>query len=635
MFLRHWICERYIGVIPWQFFAGTVFQVWALRALGVKIGKRVHIHRGVNIFAGGWDLLTIGNDVTIGRDAGVRTLDYENHEMVIGEITIGDGVTMATRAGVSNNTSVGKGAYISALSVVTSGTHVPSGSYWEGVPGKVTGRAPDIPTINRCEHVWSPGSFGIVLIFQNVVLGLLTSPFYLVFVWDVLKNDASLLYFTYTVPYLVSITVSSTLVGLALMALYCRLLGKLKKGVYHNHSTTFMKAVLKDILVQRSGNYLSGTLFWPMWLRLSGMDIGRNCEVSTIFEVIPELVSIGDETFFADGIYLGGPIMHGGTATLNHLSFGSNTFLGNHVVCHAGSKLPSDILIGICTVASAEKIWTGSSWFGNPSFRLPRREIVDMDRTLTHRPSCIRYINRVFWELLRFIVPLPAMLLYLVWMEKLLIFGEQYDAVIFYAYVAPMVTLCYGLLLIVGMIILKWFLVGRMGEGQHGFWSCYVCRWDFMYVAWGAWVRPVLTPFEGTLILNFILRLFGVNIGKRVFLGPKFAQVTDPDLLHFEDDSTVMCQFQAHSFEDRVLKKAPLHIRKGASVGSGAIMMYGADVGEGAIVGEHSVVMKQEVLLPRKYYVGCPTRTANPHFQPRHIENLKGASRWGDAKQLV
>ena len=58
--------------------------------LGARIGQRVHLHRGVKILCGAWDLLTIGDDVTIGRDAALRMLDFENHEMVIGRITIGE-----------------------------------------------------------------------------------------------------------------------------------------------------------------------------------------------------------------------------------------------------------------------------------------------------------------------------------------------------------------------------------------------------------------------------------------------------------------------------------------------------------------------------------------------------------------
>ena len=216
------------------------------------------------------------------------------------------------------------------------------------------------------------------------------------------------------------------------------------------------------------------------------------------------------------------------------------------------------------------------------------------------------------------------MLATLAWSQQLLLWRSQYDPVLINLYLAPLFTLGIALTMVGGVILLKWILIGRMREGKHALWSCWCSRWDFFYVAWGAWAQPILALFEGSLILNAVLRLFGVNIGRRVFLGPDCAQITDPDLLHFEDDTTVTCKFQAHSFEDRVLKKAPLYVRRGASVGSGAVLMYGADVGEGCIVGEHSVVMKQEVLLPKKYYAGCPIRNVDMHFRSGIGGNVKG-----------
>ncbi|MEC7725799.1 MAG: hypothetical protein VYD05_09820, partial [Planctomycetota bacterium] len=74
-----------------------------------------------------------------------------------------------------------------------------------------------------------------------------------------------------------------------------------------------------------------------------------------------------------------------------------------------------------------------------------------------------------------------------------------------------------------------------------------------------------------------------------------------------EDGATVHALFQAHSFEDRVLKID--HVRLGArsTVGRGAVVLYGADIGEDAHVMPHSVVMKQERLLPRRGYAGAPT----------------------------
>src|SRR5512140_695755 len=100
----------------------------------------------------------------------------------------------------------------------------------------------------------------------------------------------------------------------------------------------------------------------------------------------------------------------------------------------------------------------------------------------------------------------------------------------------------------------------------------------------------------------------GCRIGRGVVFGSSFLQVVDPDMLAIEDGATVSCHLQSHSFEDRVLKLAPVRIGAGSSVGRGAVLLYGADIGEGAHVAGNSVVMKHEALLPDRHYAGCPTR---------------------------
>jgi acetyltransferase-like isoleucine patch superfamily enzyme len=130
-------------------------------------------------------------------------------------------------------------------------------------------------------------------------------------------------------------------------------------------------------------------------------------------------------------------------------------------------------------------------------------------------------------------------------------------------------------------------------------------------------VRPTLLHLEGTLLLSWYLRAMGMKIGKRVALGPGFAQVVDPDMLIIEDGATVNAMFQAHTFEDRVLKMDYIHVRRGATVGYASVPLYGADIGAGAYVAPHSVVMKQERLLPGVRYEGAPTRVASS--DPRRL----------------
>jgi non-ribosomal peptide synthetase-like protein len=357
-----------------------------------------------------------------------------------------------------------------------------------------------------------------------------------------------------------------------------------------------------------AGEWLSGTLFWPHWLRLAGMRIGRKCEISTIIDVVPELVEIGEETFFADGIYLGGAAVSRSAVTLAPVRLGRNSFLGNHAVVAGGERLPDDILIGIATVADARLFAPGQSRFGHPSFDLPRREVVEMDRALTHDPSAIRYANRLFWELLRFALPVTPLLLTALWYAALAAGARSAGPWTFALLVIPGAALLPLAGLCAVVLALKWLLIGRVRPGQHALWSCWCSRWDFLFVAWAKYASRILQQLEGTSLLIGYLRLIGLRIGKSAVLGPQFAQVVDPDMIDIGAGATVTAMFQAHTFEDRVLKVDRVTIGAGATLGAATIPLYGALIGEGAHVGPHSVIMKHEHLRPGLRYQGVPTR---------------------------
>jgi non-ribosomal peptide synthetase-like protein len=262
----------------------------------------------------------------------------------------------------------------------------------------------------------------------------------------------------------------------------------------------------------------------------------------------------------------------------------------------------------VCTIGGDTSIDTRTAWFGHPPFALPRREVVECDASLTHNPSLVRYLNRVFWEALRFTLPVPSLLALLWWTKGIEAARTTVSWPVFIGLVVPAMTLAVPAGLCVMVVACKWLLLGRVKPGQHPLWCCWCSRWDFLFELWGFHAREALQLLEGTLLLSWYLRAMGVRIGRRVVLGHSFSQVVDPDMLEFEDEATVDGQFQAHTFEDRVLKIDTVRVRRGATVGSAAVLLYGADVGEGARVEPHSVVMKKERLLPGRTYEGCPIR---------------------------
>ncbi len=616
--VRHWAVCQLLRIVPWPLLEGTVFQLAVLRALGARIGRRVHIHRGVDLLQGGWDLLEIGDDVTIGQEATIRLVDLEDEQLVVGPVSIGAGATLETRASVAGHATIEPGGYLTALSSLPAGASIPAGQRWDGVPAAAAGSAPDAPALAPGERVLPPAVHGAVMLVSRILSGLLMPTIAgVVFAWHAaslgveVKAIAAWLrapFWRWDVLGLAA-TVGVLLVPIAVAVhvVAIRLLGQVTPGVISRWSPAYLRVWITTDLVRRAGDWLSGTLMWPHWLRAAGMRIGKDCEISTIIDVVPGLVAIGPSTFFADGVYLGGPRLHRGTVALAPTRLGSGVFLGNHVAIPAGCVVPDEVLIGVSTVANDASMRAGSSWFGHPPFALSRPPAAPVDRRLTHDPSLVRYVNRWLWELGRFLIPIASVLLLLGFAHLLLRARTEVPLAWMALVVTPALVVGMGAALAAAVLALKWLLLGRVRPGRHALWSCWCSRWDFHYVAWGRLARPFLARFEGTLLLAWYLRAMGMRIGRRVVLGPGFAQVVDPDMIRLDDGATVHALFQAHTFEDRMLKIDRIRIRRRATVGCGAVLFYGADVGEGASVAAQSVIMKHERLSPRQRYEGCPS----------------------------
>jgi non-ribosomal peptide synthetase-like protein len=317
---------------------------------------------------------------------------------------------------------------LAALSYLPRGASVPGGERWDGVPAAPVGAAASRPSIADGSHQWSPASHGILMILARtgfsalrlVPLALLTVA--AASVLGVESRDvvawlnAPTVGASWLVPLLIVVLAASPLTLMLEIGLM-RVLGRVPDGVISRWSLGYIRVWLKTSLVHKAGEWLSGTMFWPTWLRLTGMDIGPNCEISTILDLVPELVEIGAETFLADGIYIGGPFVHRGTVTLSRTHVGADSFAGNNAVIPSGQHLPDGILVGVSTRADDQLMRPHTSWFGHPPFELVKREIVEVDRSLTHEPSWIRYINRMLWEAARSALPIGSALVGLAWLK--------------------------------------------------------------------------------------------------------------------------------------------------------------------------------------------------------------------------
>jgi hypothetical protein len=214
-------------------------------------------------------------------------------------------------------------ACLTALSYLPGGSTIPDSERWSGVPAEPAGYETLPP---RCTPTLGTRQFDATLLGARLGLSVLFALPYEIaalalVVWYGL--NVNMLRGGMAIPDVRTVLLVLALLGplplacvVVLRALVSRALGAVPVGDMSRWSGDYVRAVLKTELLNSANTWLSGTLMWPMWLRAAGMRVGRDCEISTIIDVVPEHVTIGASTFFADGIYLGGARVSHGTVTL-------------------------------------------------------------------------------------------------------------------------------------------------------------------------------------------------------------------------------------------------------------------------------------------------------------------------------
>jgi non-ribosomal peptide synthetase-like protein len=120
----------------------------------------------------------------------------------------------------------------------------------------------------------------------------------------------------------------------------------------------------------------------------------------------------------------------------------------------------------------------------------------------------------------------------------------------------------------------------------------------------------LLEYMKGTPWLPVLLRLFGVKIGRRVWMNT--TDITEHDMVEIGDDTALNedCGPQTHLFEDRVMKVGKVKIGKRCSIGARSIILYDSEMGDDVNVDALSLVMKGENLQSNTQWVGSPVRPA-------------------------
>ncbi len=234
---------------------------------------------------------------------------------------------------LQNDTAVGNNARLGGLSALSAGQSIPDGETWEGSPAwRVRSSHRTAAAAALCRPLEKTGPSGVFVVAGMAVAALFFMTLFPGFIlidwidtnsWNLFEEGNETYPLTaFWFDFLLSIPASLVLMTLTvflgggaasafsaaarggdLLHLWPRLLPQVAlEPRVGQQSLRAARHIRHDI---RAG-----------WLRLMGAKVGRHAEVSTAMGIVPDLLTLGDDSFIADGVMLGDEEQRGGWMVL-------------------------------------------------------------------------------------------------------------------------------------------------------------------------------------------------------------------------------------------------------------------------------------------------------------------------------
>ena len=610
-YVRYWFVQTLVSALPLNDLAGTPWLPFVYRMLGARIGRDVHLEAHS---LGAFDLISIGDGSSL-DDASLSGATVEDGALLLGTIDIGRNCYVGTRAVLREDTVLEDGARLDDLSLLRRGDRIPRGETWAGSPARRVAD-PRIPrTPPRPAH--GPVRRAAIAALYAALIPAVPLLLLLAFVPGVallmqLDPLAQPLLYLAAAPLVGGSFVLLLTAEVALLKWL--LVGRVRAGRHPVHGFFYVRNWIVDQLLGLSLDYagqLHATLYLAPWYRALGAKIGRFVELSTASATTPDLLEIGDGATIADEVSLGDARVEGGFMTVARTRLGRRAFVGNSAVVPAGSVLGDNTLVGVLSLAPSDtrrSAQSGAAWLGSPPIPLPRRqESRPFPEHRTYRPTRGLRAARALFEILRVTLPpagFIAVAAAVVRATAALLPRAGLGATLLLLPIVYALS-CFAVLGVVALA--KWVLMGRYRPFEKPLWSPFIWRLELANALYEFLATPLaLEALLGTPFLPWYLRLFGVRVGRRVYLHT--TGFLEFDLTEIGDGAALNedCVLQTHLFEDRVLKASRVRIGAGCSVGTASVVLYDSKMEEGARLDALSLLLKGEVLPGRSVWAGLP-----------------------------
>jgi len=576
--------------------------------MGARVGRDCSID---TLMCSAWDLVSIGDETSIGADTQLLGYRVENGMLKLGRVDIGSRCFVGLHSALGLGVKMEDDSRLDDQSLLPDGEVIARGEGRRGSPAiaaTVVVPAPELsprrrhPVLFGAAHIAIMYAMGFAMV--PLALGMLALSGLLLWklgwVWGLVAQ-------------IVVVPVDILAYCLYVVVLKRAILARAKPGIYSLESIFYLRKWAVDGLLSASRALMLPvytTIYLPAWLRLLGAKIGARAELSTVWYLSPEMLNVEEESFFADGCILGGRRVFRGQVELGTNHVGRRSFVGNGALLPMGAGLGDKCLLGVLSAPPVEPKITpdGTEWLGCPAFALPNRQKVgDFQEAVTYRPTRKLYLQRAVIDGLRILI--PGYLSLVGFIATLAVTVGLYLQLGLWGALAALPIAGLGLsLLMIGVIVaLKVAVMGRFQPVHQPLWSMYIWLNEMVNGAYESIMTPAIKPFLGTPFIAPLLRLMGCKIGRHTFI--ESTLFSEWDLVEIGDYAALNTGsvIQTHLFEDRVMKSSYARVGDDCSVGNMAVVLYDTHMQQGASLAPLSLLMKGEVLSPFTRWHGIPT----------------------------
>jgi len=626
-YYRLWLLSRIVHLTQHKFLQGTPLMRIYLRALGAKVGQDAIINE---FEEGAIDLISFGARCSMGSKVKLANVEVVGNLVYVGRIEIGADAHVGNGCVIGHNVKLGEGVALGDLTAIAPGAVVGDFERWDGTPAKKIGMVdkaslPEHPELSPKARFWQTvGYFFAYNLIMMIGLLPIFPAFYVLYNIDNwTSGDVD-----YVIPWQMvplyawpaALALVFVSMGVAIVMRWVLLPDRVQPGSYSIFSGFYFRKWMLGVMIEsmlETLNSLYATLFMRNWYRLMGCKLGRGTEISSNFAGRYDLIEMGENNFIGDQTIFGDEDIHRGWMILKRVKTGDRVFFGNNCVVAQGSVIEDDALIGVKSrMPDGLHVKAGETWFGSPAIKLPNRQKVVLSGNWTYEPPMHMLYGRLLFEAMHTSFP-TAVLITIAYitadMIAIPIDKGEYGTALGIFMAAGIINSFIMYFFSMGF---KWLLMGVYKPIMKPMWSWWAMRTEAVAVFYGGLSSKVLLEYlRGTPFLPWLLRPYGMKVGKGVYINS--TDITEFDCIKIGDFSAINMQaeIQTHLYEDRVMKVGRIDIGKGVTVGSGTTILYDTKIEDWVQVGPLSLLMKGETLPTSTVWSGSPTQPmpVNPH----------------------